>query len=892
VLKKVNTHLIPFFDYYAPKKNLRHVEVDVDMRGWVKQYMIDTDKDALTLAKVLPYNGFNSYNYSYRKNRISTVSVNTGGVLKVNDIGNSAFNNPSNLDKENYEAQLGGECGGATVTINGGSFWLGSPTDTKKSATVSVSETNAIIMNSGAITLHNGSKLLIRSGGKVFFNGGRATLLNGSQIIIEKGGQLTIKGNSNAHLYVGTQILVQDGGELIIQENAVTNLYINGQVNIQKGGKLNIASATTRATFNGDGSLTRVLIEGELQSNAPIKMNGTAYFDFAPNHKVTLLSTFDVLGNGQAVKMINLQSGATLNLQGKNTILENGAVIYNDNSKLQMPQGKSADFVNINFNGVGTINMTGISNLWNVSPAIVRVTNCVFNDLNKCMELPHNATSQSPTVLSITGSTFSNYKDYGIFITKASQLFATNSSFFSDQKPTIVYNKLENIGMLSPESTAPPAIIADEVKGPLSLTGCEISGVGADVFKDKFVKEMQSNPYNTNAYQLLPLFDGSIGSDAAGLIEGFSMAVYLNDVPHFYMKEGTNIHHAYNAIYARGHSNIIMSKGASLLQNGIAVNMEAEDSKVVKTPKGGLFFMDCSDLSNNALGVLGRDVTLFTDEFVNSNYNNPNTFSNFIEGKAKGRFFDIYYSIDPATKQSSHVYNNYTIVSRNNIWLPDIPVQTEDYCIVDYFNINGSSKKQYTLDVDPPAQPKSGDCYTLSDDDDPFTPDPIKQGGFYTSAGTVSALPFAWSGISAMLNQNLDKMREAFSPLAAVSSEERNSTESVYTQMYVDIAKAFVYAESEIDLPYAGGRSANNKPAAGSGILVYPNPAHQWLTVDLPNQTHKLQLVDGLGRSVYSESVSGTTRLNVGQYPSGVYHVIVTDAKGVQTRSKVIVQHD
>jgi hypothetical protein len=63
-------------------------------------------------------------------------------------------------------------------------------------------------------------------------------------------------------------------------------------------------------------------------------------------------------------------------------------------------------------------------------------------------------------------------------------------------------------------------------------------------------------------------------------------------------------------------------------------------------------------------------------------------------------------------------------------------------------------------------------------------------------------------------------------------------------------------------------------------------------SVDLPNQPHKLQLVDGLGRNMYNETVNGTTRLNVGQYPSSVYHVIVTDAKGVQTRSKVIVQHD
>jgi hypothetical protein len=543
--------------------------------------------------------------------------------------------------------------------------------------------------------------------------------------------------------------------------------------------------------------------------------------------------------------------------------------------------------------------MTGLSNLWKTSPTILRITNCNFNALSKCIDLPHDAIAQSPSIMNITGSMFNDYKDYGILMTNANQLYANNSSFYSNQTPTIDYGKLENIVLLCPKSSAPPAIIAEGITGVVSLKACEISGVGVQTFKDTFMKEMQSNPNGgtTNAYNFLPLFDGSIGSDAGGLIEDFSTTVYLNDVPHFFMKEGTNIHDAFNAIYARGSTNIIMSKGASLMNNGIAVNMEAEDPNAVKIPKGGLFFMDCSHLYDNALGILGRDVTLFTDEFVNSNYNNPNTFINFEQVSpkgqlVKGRYFDIYYSLDPATKQSSHVYNNYTIFSRNNIWSNNYPVQTEEYYIVDYHTINGSNHTEYTLDVDPPAQGHGGDCYTLSNDDDPFEPEPIKQGSFYTPAGMVSALPFAWSGISALLNENLDEMREAFTPLAMVSYQERNKAESGYTQMYIDIAKAFVYAESGIDLPYLGGRSANNKPVSGSDILVYPNPAHQWLTVDLPNQTHKLQLVDGLGRNMYNETVNGTTRLNIGQYPSGVYHVIVTDAKGVQTRSKVIVQHD
>jgi hypothetical protein len=56
----------------------------------------------------------------------------------------------------------------------------------------------------------------------------------------------------------------------------------------------------------------------------------------------------------------------------------------------------------------------------------------------------------------------------------------------------------------------------------------------------------------------------------------------------------------------------------------------------------------------------------------------------------------------------------------------------------------------------------------------------------------VSALPFAWSGISALLNENLEAVHESFAPLAMVSDEERNKSDNGYTQMYIDIAKALV----------------------------------------------------------------------------------------------------
>jgi hypothetical protein len=377
-LNVVRNKKTSFMDVFAPAENLKHVQINDEIRAWAV-----AEADASGEAQ---FGGTltSTYNFAAKKNTIPSVVIKDGGHLKVNDC------TPATSEYYKYDefhVHIG-SCGGTVDVSNNGTVTIGSSTAcnqkgvfhvnpettlkmTSTTAKTTVQRASSLIVegtgtvtidageltlqedskitiesggkvniNGGTTTLKNGSQITIESGGKMNINGGTTDLKDGSQIIVEKGGKLTIKGNSNAHLYVGTQILVQEGGELIIQENAVTNLYTNGQVNIQKGGKLNIASATSRATFNGicdaGNCPTRVLIEGELQSNAPIKMNGTAYFDFVPNHKVTLLSTFDLLGDNQ--KMINLQVGTTLDLQGKNIVLQNGTIVYNDATKLQMPR--------------------------------------------------------------------------------------------------------------------------------------------------------------------------------------------------------------------------------------------------------------------------------------------------------------------------------------------------------------------------------------------------------------------------------------------------------------------------------------------------------------------------------------------------------------------------
>ena len=118
----------------------------------------------------------------------------------------------------------------------------------------------------------------------------------------------------------------------------------------------------------------------------------------------------------------------------------------------------------------------------------------------------------------------------------------------------------------------------------------------------------------------------------------YSYSVYLNDVPNIVMQNGQIIKNAFNAILARGASNINMYSASQLANNGIGVNMigELQNDKQF-TPASGRFTMDCASLIKNVFGLLGRNVVLDVDELLNSNNKNFNTFIQWCTSRA--RFF-------------------------------------------------------------------------------------------------------------------------------------------------------------------------------------------------------------------------------------------------------------
>ncbi|MFA5573521.1 MAG: T9SS type A sorting domain-containing protein [Brumimicrobium sp.] len=75
-----------------------------------------------------------------------------------------------------------------------------------------------------------------------------------------------------------------------------------------------------------------------------------------------------------------------------------------------------------------------------------------------------------------------------------------------------------------------------------------------------------------------------------------------------------------------------------------------------------------------------------------------------------------------------------------------------------------------------------------------------------------------------------------------------------------------------------------------NGLVVYPNPAKDLLTITLPNQVDNasMNIVDVTGRSLYFDRIMDGSSVNVSNFDSGVYFVKITHNGQTITRSIVI----
>jgi hypothetical protein len=74
-------------------------------------------------------------------------------------------------------------------------------------------------------------------------------------------------------------------------------------------------------------------------------------------------------------------------------------------------------------------------------------------------------------------------------------------------------------------------------------------------------------------------------------------------------------------------------------------------------------------------------------------------------------------------------------------------------------------------------------------------------------------------------------------------------------------------------------------------VSIYPNPATDILNVDLGSvtQTIQVQFIDAVGRTVKTESISGShSQIDISDLNQGIYFISLSSADGVQRIEKLV----
>jgi hypothetical protein len=74
------------------------------------------------------------------------------------------------------------------------------------------------------------------------------------------------------------------------------------------------------------------------------------------------------------------------------------------------------------------------------------------------------------------------------------------------------------------------------------------------------------------------------------------------------------------------------------------------------------------------------------------------------------------------------------------------------------------------------------------------------------------------------------------------------------------------------------------------GVRMYPNPAQQWVSIELDDQAaFNISVFDMHGKIVIREDAQGKVLLNLGNLQNGIYLVSLTDEDGRTHHSKLII---
>lgn len=289
----VATGNTPFDAYYLPATNLKHVEIDQGIIDWLSDELETTGGN---IYSVLPYNGQTTYNFGNgARNRIPSVTINDGGVLGINNKGNTGYLNEPPSGQSVFETWTRNVCDGFAdiVVASGGKMILGNhlttyPTDPPAPPP--------------------GDNLK-----------GIVHLTEGSTLRVEANGILRVAR--------GSQLIVEEGAELILEAGARVDLW---------------------------WSESTIHVKGKLTVHGKINFTGSGFFQFDPTHSLDLVNDLFVLhGTDQQNRFIRINKGTVLDIGGGYIELKNGTVEYGSDARIEIGTGGGAFARYITFRGYG-----------------------------------------------------------------------------------------------------------------------------------------------------------------------------------------------------------------------------------------------------------------------------------------------------------------------------------------------------------------------------------------------------------------------------------------------------------------------------------------------------------------------------------------------------------
>lgn len=192
----------------------------------------------------------------------------------------------------------------------------------------------------------NPSVVTVRSGGKMHLgeSGYTATLTieESNSLWLREGGALIVED--------GSTVMVKSGATLVLGQGSLLNVKQGGKILVEPGGEIRIYEGST---INLQDVPSTIHVQGWLTVKGDFDFPGKGFFQFDQGHRLVLEADFLLEGRGKGERFMRLNEGAKLNVGNRKITLRNGAVIYRENSSMELEAGGEASLWYTEFSGRG-----------------------------------------------------------------------------------------------------------------------------------------------------------------------------------------------------------------------------------------------------------------------------------------------------------------------------------------------------------------------------------------------------------------------------------------------------------------------------------------------------------------------------------------------------------